>query len=168
MSFAGALFGGSNPTLNSQIGTLGSIAGSSTKEGQTDTSDASKFFQSILAGDDKSLAPQIGSIKKQGQQKLQTLSQFGNRSGGTNATANSVGDTTTASINDLIQSLTGSAASNLGSLGTSLTNTGLSAYSQQAGVSQQQMQNWKNSILGQGITGAINYGESFLPIPHGG
>lgn len=168
MSFFSGLFGGSNPTLNKQIGTLGGIAGNTSSQGISDVSDASKFFHSILSGDTKSLAPQIGSIQKQGQQQKQTLSQFGNRSGGTNATAQGIDDKTKGSINDMIASLTAGAAGSLGSLGTSLTSLGLSAYNQQAGVSQDQLQNWKDSILGKGIGGAVNYAESFLPIAHGG
>lgn len=168
MSFFSGLFGGSNPTLNSQLGTLGGIAGNTSSQGVSDVSSASKFFQSILSGDTKSLAPQIGGIQKQGQQQKQTLSQFGNRSGGTNASAQTIDDKTKSSINDMIASLTGGAASSLGSLGTSLIGQGLGAYKQQADVSQTQLENWKSSILGSGITGAINYGESFLPIAHGG
>lgn len=162
MSFLSSLFGGSNPTLNSQIGELGSIAGSATKTGQTDLSSASNFFNSLLTGGAaKTLAPQISSVQKQGQQQLQTLSQFGNRSGGTNAKAQTSSDTSRAQINDMIASLTGTAASNLGSLGTSSLGLGLGAYKQQSDASQLQMQNWQNSIFGQGISGGLGYLEGF-------
>lgn len=166
MSFLSGLFGGSNPTLNSQLGTLGTIAGTTSSQGLSDVSSASGFFNSILnGGASKTLAPEIGSIQKQGQQQKQNLSQFSNRSGGTNAQAQTIGDKTKASINDMIASLKSSAAGSLGSLGTSLIGQGLGAYQQQAGVSQQQLENWKSSILGQGISGAVSYAESFLPVP---
>lgn len=169
MSFLSGLFGGSNPTLNSQIGTLGNLGNSSVTSGQQNQNTASSFFNSILSGDaDKVLAPQIAGIKGQGQQQKQTLSQFGNRGGGTNATAQMSDDTTRKGINDLIASLTGSAATNLASLGTTQVGQGLSAYGAQATDSQDQLKNWQQSILGSGITGAINYGESFLPVAHGG
>ena len=156
MSFLSGLFGGSNPTLNNQLGQLGQIAGSATQSGQADTNAASTFFQSLLqGGGTKVLAPQIAGIQKQGQQQLQTLSQFGNRSGGINAAGQQSADQSRASVNDLITSLTGGAASSLGSLGTSLQGIGLQAFGQQATDSQQILQNQKNSIFGQGITGGI-------------
>ena len=156
MSFLSSLFGGSNPTLNQQMGTLGTIAGTATSAGQADISSASNLWNQILAGDtSKILAPQTSAIQKQGQQKLQALSQFGTRSGGTAAEAATTGDTTKANINDLIASLTGSAASSLGSMGQNLLNTGLGAYGQQAGVSQQQMKNWQDSIFGGALTGGV-------------
>ena len=64
-------------------------------------------------------------------------------------------------ITNLIGSLTGGAASSLTSSGSSLLSTGLSGYGEQAGLSQEQMQNWANSILGRGITGAVSSAESF-------
>jgi len=162
MGFASSLFGGSNPTLNSQLPKLGSIAGDTSSQGVSDVSDASNFFHSILSGNaSKVLAPQISSIQKQGQQKIQSLSQFGNRGGGTNAAMQTTGDTTRSSINDFIASLTGSAAGGIASLGSSLISQGLGAYAQQADVSQTQMQNWQNSILGSGITSGISALESY-------
>jgi hypothetical protein len=162
MSFLSGLFGGSNPTLNNQIGQLGQVAGNATKQGESDTTDASNFFHSLLSGNGmKALAPQVAGIKGQGQQQLQSLSQFGNRSGGTNAAGQQSQDKTRASINDMITSLTGSAASNLGSLGSNLLSTGLSAFGQQRDASQQQLQNWQSSIFGQGISSGLGYLEGF-------
>jgi hypothetical protein len=105
MSWLSGFFGGSNPTLNSQISGLGQIGATQSGIGATDTSAASTFFQNILAGNTKSIAPQINSIQKQGSEKLKTLSEFGNRSGGTNSEAATTGDKTTASINDFRKSL---------------------------------------------------------------
>jgi hypothetical protein len=165
MSWLGSLFGGENKTLNQDISATGSLAGFSSSTGQGDTSTASNFYRTLLSGNQASigklLAPQISSQQKQGQQKKQALSQFGNRSGGTNAAVQGIGDTTTANINDMISKLTSGAASGLAGLGTNLLNTGLGAYGQQASLSQQKMQNIQGSIFGQGITSGVGYAEGF-------
>jgi hypothetical protein len=51
----------------------------------------------------------------------------------------------------MISHLTGSAASNLGSLGTSTLGLGLNANAQQAQEAQQKLENQKDSVLGKGI-----------------
>ena len=70
-------------------------------------------------------------------------------------------DSAKGSINNMISSLLGSSASSLGSLGTNLISQGQSAYQAQDSADAQRMQNWSNSILGKGITGAAQAGESF-------
>ena len=172
MSWLSSLFTGSNPTLSGDKNNAGQIEGFATGVGEGDISADSAFQNAILGGNQadiaKLLAPQIQTMQKQGQQQLATTSQFGNRSGGTNASNQQNLDTTRANIDNGITSLTGQAATNLGNLGTSTLNTGLQANEQQAQLSQEQMQNFINSILGQATSGAVNYGESFLPIAHGG
>jgi hypothetical protein len=88
-------------------------------------------------------------MQDQGQQQLNTTSQFGNRSGGTNASNQKNMDTTRGNIDSSISRLTGSAANSLMGSGQSLLGTSLEASGQQAQMSQQQMQNWNKSILGQ-------------------
>ena len=165
MSFWGSLFGGSNPTLNKDMAQFGQIGGFATGLGEKNLSQASNFWSSILGGDPskvaKTLAPQISSIQQQGQQERQGLAQFGSRSGGTNAASQMIGDKSRGAINDMIASLMGGAAGNLGSMGGSLLSQGQSAYGAQLGASQQQMENWANSILGRGITGGVAAAESF-------
>jgi hypothetical protein len=160
VSFLGGIFGGSNPTLNNNIGQLGQISGSATTQGQSDTSAASNFFQSLLQGKTTSLAPQIAGIQGQTQNKIQSLGTFGNRSGGTNASANTAGDQGRVSVNNLVQGLVGGAASSLGSLGTSLQGIGLSAMNQQTNASQTRLDNWKNSIFGKSISSGIGAASS--------
>jgi hypothetical protein len=70
----------------------------------------------------------MSTVNKQGQQQKQTLAQFGNRGGGTNATAQTIGDTTRSTIDAAVSSLTGNAASALGASGSSLLSTGLSGH----------------------------------------
>lgn len=152
MSWLSAILGGSNPTLNKDINAFGMIGGQATGQGLKDTGQASSFFSTLLSGNNSKinqlLAPQISGIKQRGQQKIQQDAQFGNRSGGTNAQMQQVGDNTTASVNDLIAKLTGQAANSEANLGSSLLNTGISAYGDQTDASQMRMQNWLNSILG--------------------
>jgi hypothetical protein len=136
MSWLSSLFSGDKTATNASNSLLNTGA-QATGQGFGDVSSASNFFNSILSGNSSVLAPQIGSIQKQGQQQKQTLSQFGNRGGGTNAEAQTIGDSTKSSINDLITQLTGTAASSLGSLGSSLLNTGTNATSQGAQISLQ-------------------------------
>jgi hypothetical protein len=136
MSWLSTLFNG-NSTVNNASSSLLNTGASTTGAGMADTSAASSFFNSILSGNMKSLAPQVGAITKQGQQQKQTLSQFGNRSGGTNAQAQSIGDTTTANINSLFQGASTSAANSLGSLGTNLLGIGTNATDAGASLSLQ-------------------------------
>lgn len=165
MSFLGSLFGGSNPTLNKDMNNFGQIGGFATGLGESNLSKSSQFYSSLLSGDPsqiaKSLGPEIAGVQGQKQQQLNSTAQFSNRSGGNNASSQMAGDSARGSITGMISSLLGSSASNLGSMGGSLLSQGQNAYSAQLGASQQQMQNWSQSILGKGITGAVQAGESF-------
>ena len=163
MSFWGSLFGGSNPTLNKDMAQFGQIGGFATGLGESDTSQASNFYSSLLSGDQskqaKVLGPEINAIKSRGQQEKNQAAQFGNRSGGTNAQMQMIGDQGNAQINDMISKLLGSSAGALGSMGGSLLGQGQSALSAQLGASQQQMENWSNSILGMGVTQGAGFAE---------
>jgi hypothetical protein len=165
MSFWSSLFGGSNPTLSKDINQFGQIGSFATGLGEKNLSQSSDFMSSILSGSQskigKVLGPEISNIKGQGMQAKLGAAQFGNRGGGSNATMQAADDTSRASINNMISSLLGSSASGLASSGSSLLGQGMSAYSQQAGLSQDQMQNWSNSILGKGITSGVSTAESF-------
>lgn len=125
-------------------GGLNSLTGFASSHGQGDISTAEDFWRSILEGGDKAakvLAPEISGIKERGQQKKQTAAQFGTRSGGTNASLQQTDDETTAAINRMVDELTGTAAGQLGSLGTSLTGMGFGGYEnlfKEANVMQQQ------------------------------
>src|SRR5277367_3568143 len=164
MGFWGSMFGGSNPTLNSGINQAGQVAGYGTSMGEGLTTSAGNFFQGLLSGNPaqtaKLLAPQIKAQQDQAQQQKQTMAQFGDRSGGTTAKAQTIDDTTRASIGKMISDLTGQAATQTASMGQSLLNTGMNALNQQVQFSQDQMNNWSNSIFGQGMASAAGYGES--------
>jgi len=172
MSWLSGVFAGSNPGLSAAEGNAAGVAGFGTATGEGDISSASAFDQDLLNGnsaeDAKLLAPEISNITGQTQQQADTIGQFGGRAGGNNSEVQSAGDKARASVNDMVSKLTGGAAANLGNLGTSTLGLGLGANAQQAEESEEQLENEQNSLLGNAITGAANYGESFLPIPQGG
>lgn len=165
MSFFGSLFGGSNPSLNSDIGQSQGLASFLNTTGTSDVAASSNFKKGLLSGDwskiSTLLAPQISAIQRRSQQQKQQLGQFGGRSGGTTAAIYKAGDDVNSEVNDLVSGLTGKAADSLGSEGAGLLSEGETALDMNAKFSQQQMDNWRNSILGKGITGAVGAAESF-------
>lgn len=164
MGFWSSLFGGSNPTLSRDINQFGQIGNFATGLGESNLSQSSNFMSSILSGNQskigKVLGPDISNIKGQGQEAKMGAAQFGNRGGGTNATMQVADDKSRASVNSMISSLLGKSASGLASSGSSLMGTGMQAYSQQAGLSQEQMSNWSDSLFGLGITKSAGAGIS--------
>lgn len=135
MSWLSSLFSG-DKSVSKAASSLMATGTQATGQGMGDVSTAQNFFNQILSGGAaKALAPQISSIEKQQQQQVQQAGQFGTRSGGTAATMAAAGDVTRANINDLISSMTGTAASNIGSLGTNLLGIGTGA--SQAGANLQ-------------------------------
>lgn len=170
--FLSSILGGQNKTLNGTIGNAGSISQFGTNTGQGAVTDANKFYQGILSGDPgqiaQTIAPEIQAGQQQTQQAKQGLAEFGTRSGGTAAASAGADAANRGNIISLIGRLQSGAAAGEAGLGENQTAQGLQANGQQAELSQEQLQNYMNSILGKGISGAVNYGESFLPIPHGG
>ncbi len=162
MGFFSGIFGGKNDTLNTNIPALQGVGATATSTGSADVTTGSDFFRGLLDGKATSvLAPQIRAQQNQGANKLQTLFQFGNRSGGTNAQAATTADSTRANINDMIAKLKGQAAGSLSTLGSSLLNTGIGAYNASSDTSQMRMNNWKDSIAGNAITSPFSFLESF-------
>lgn len=165
MSFWGSLFGGQNASLSSDISNTGNLAGFASTTGQQNTSAGSGFFNSLLSGDptkiSQTLAPAISAGQQGVQQQKNEISQFGNRSGGNTAKVASLDSANRGNIINMVGGAQSGAASTLLSSGSSLLGTALSGYGQQAGLSQEQMQNWANSILGRGITGGAAAAESF-------
>lgn len=117
MSF---LFGGAAKTdRQNQLGSwndLNSVFDFGSKSGENQItqgaaglSSASDYFKALMSGDQAKmaqvLAPQISTIKDQQQQRVNTLSQFGNRSGGTNAQAQSDTEAAGKSIQQLFDML---------------------------------------------------------------
>jgi hypothetical protein len=170
LGFFSSIWGGSNKTLNQDIPKLGQVGDWSTGQGEGDIAVGTNFYKSLLSGDSsdqmKVLSPEINAAKTSANQDNKTATEFGTRSGGTAASTATTNDKVRSSITDLLGKLTGSAASNLTSTGGSLMGTGLSAYGQQIGASQQQMANWSKSIAGHvmisGVQSLEEAGESYL------
>lgn len=155
-SFLASIFGGSSPGTTAAEGTAGNIAGFGTGTGESAVDAGLGFQEGLLSGNQaeeaKLLAPEISNIQKQGQQQLNTAAQFGNRSGGTNASAQNNIDTQRGQVSDMISKLTGGAATSVTDTGMGLLNTGLNASNSQASDAEQQLQNFQNSILGSGAS----------------
>lgn len=170
--FLKGIFGGSSPGLTTATNNLGSIAGYTGNAGQTGTNAALGYDTGLLSGDPSKIAaveaPEIKEAQGQAQQNKNTVSQFGNRGGGMNSVMAGLDDATRAKLISLTGQLRQGAAQNAGQIGTA--NTGLATQSNMGAgqLAQQQLQDFMNSIIGKSIGGAVNYGESFLPIPHGG
>jgi hypothetical protein len=160
-----ALFGGKDVNLNNLISQYGQIGGQQTGQGQKHENQAGDFFSSLVSGDagkiSQTLAPEISAAKTRNSETQKSNAEMGTRSGGTAATNAASSDKTHSDITNLIGSLTGKSADALGSLGTSELSQGLGALGQEQGATAQRMQNWQNSILGKGITGAAQAGEAF-------
>lgn len=163
MGFWDSLFGGANSSLSSDMAKTKQVGDFSTGMGESNLTAGSNFFKSILSGDASKqaqvLAPAISSAKTQASQDNKKNAIFGTRSGGTAAASSATDDKVHSDITNLIGNLTGGAASNLTSTGGNLLSTGLSATGQNAEMSQQQMENWANSILGLGTTKAAGAAE---------
>lgn len=149
-----------------QYGETAGLANFATGQGELDVSTADNFWRSILSGNPQDIAkvlgPEFSSINKQTQQSLKTASEFGNRGGGTNAFAQTAGDTARSRMDQIVSSLTGGAASALGASGSSLLSTGLSGHEaafSQANTIQQQRMAQLNDIF-QSIA---SIGARFLP-----
>ncbi len=167
---------------NREFGATAGIGNFGTSLGEKDLTSSSNFWQSILSGDPSKistvLGPEFSAINKQGQQKKKTAAEFGNRGGGTNASMQMEDENTRTQVNSLLGSLTGSAASNLGNLGSSLLSTGLSAHEGAFDMSKvihdQNLAKWNDlfkSIAEVGLapfTGGASLGAGSLSLPGGG
>ena len=164
MGFWGAEFGGQNENLNQDINQSGQIAGFGQSLGEGDLQNASGFYNDILSGDSAKqaavLAPEIANIQKQGQQQIATAGQFGNRGGGTNASAQNNIDSQRGQVSDMIGKLTSGAAGSLAGIGQGALGTSLKANQLNEQESQQRMQNWQNSILGKGLSTGASFAET--------
>lgn len=164
MSFWSGLFGGSSSGLNTAIGGTQGLSGFSANQGQNSTTAGSNFFGSLLGGNPsqiaQTLAPEISQMQQGGQQQKANIAQFGNRSGGGNSAAQGIDSGNRASLTNLIGGLQSGAASTLLSSGQNLLGTALGGYGQLGSLSQDQLGNWMNSILGKGLSSGIGTVES--------
>lgn len=154
-AFLSGILTGNNPTLSGAIGKSGDISNFGTTTGQSNITDASKYYQDILSGDPskiaQSIAPEIKAGADQTQQEKQSLAQFGTRSGGTAAASAGADASNRSNIISLIGRLQQGAAAGATGIGENQSGLGLAANGQQAQLSQQQLQDYMNSIFGTGL-----------------
>ena len=150
------LFTGNNPTLNKDVTQMGDLAGYSSGIGKEGTTADMNYNLGILSGDPSKVAeteaPEIKQAQDQAQQNKNTVAQFGNRGGGMNAVMAGLDDATRAKLLALTGGLRQGAAANAGALGTTNLNMASADTMNQANLSQTQLQNFINSILGKGTS----------------
>jgi len=153
--FMSGIFTGNDDTENQNIANAGQINDFGTATGEGAVQSGLGFEEGILSGNQAEqaqlLAPEIQNIQKQGQQQIQTAGEFGNRSGGVNASAQNNIDSQRSQVNNMVSQLTGQAAGAVMNEGNQMLNTGLEANKLQNEEEQQKLNDQQNSILGQGI-----------------
>src|SRR5208283_4834807 len=153
MSFFSSLFGGSNAAIDNATANAGQIMNFGTNLGEKNLTTGSNFYNDVLSGDPTKigaiLGPELSGIQQQGQQQIQTAGEFGNRSGGTNAGAQTNIDTQRANVEKLISQLTGQAASGVTGIGESALGTATTANALQANEGEMQLKNILNSLFGK-------------------
>jgi hypothetical protein len=163
--FFSSIFGGSDPTLGRNIKLFGQEAGQESGLGSGLTTDAAKWYESILSGDPtqeaSAIAPESAALTEEAQQKKNELAQFAPRSGGTAAATDMMDANTRAQIFKLLGGLKSVAAAGAAGLGTTEQGLSLSAKDLQDRAAQEQRQNWMNSIIGQAIGTGIGSLEEF-------
>ena len=138
---------GATNALTGESGFSGSV-------GEGLLSNSSALINGLLSGNQgdiaKLLAPQIGAISKQANEKTQTNAEFGSRSGGTNSSNQNTMDTARSSVNDMISKLTSGAIDTGASLGSNILGQSMSGYNSvfsQNNTEQQQRLAQMNDIF---------------------
>jgi hypothetical protein len=123
---------GPSSAENAEFSSLAQIGNFTGGEGEGDILASDNFWKSILSGDpgqiSKVLGPEFSAINKRGQEQKKTSSEFGTRSGGTNAFMQTADDTTRSSVDALTSDLTSKAATTLGATGANLLGTSVGAH----------------------------------------
>ena len=108
--------------------------------GESAQTAAETYFNNMLTDPTKALAPEISAGQNQVEQQRLQDANFGNRSGGTNASTQNTEGAERGNIINLMGNEQGSAASALGTLGTSQVSEGSNALGNEADLAQ----NWRD------------------------
>lgn len=123
------LFGYGN--AESAIKRLGGLSGNLNAQGAEDTGKAAKHYSDILSGNPAAVmaaaAPEVNAITKGADTQKKDVANFGNRTGGTNATTQAISTETRGQVGDTIAKERGDAASGLTKIGESEQSKGLQA-----------------------------------------
>lgn len=164
-----SIFGGTASSTDrsqelNQWGNLSDIAGFGKKKGESNINQASTFYSDILSGDPTkqaaAIAPETATIEGQAEQQKKTSSEFGNRSGGTNATNQMIDTNAKSSVNDLINKLLTTSASSLTSIGENELSLGETAAGTLASDTEtsRQFDKQQENQMGSGIAGLLKGG----------
>lgn len=160
-----SIFTGNSPGLTQATNQFNQIGGFGTSLGESNLGQSSKFWSSILSGNSAKqaqvLAPEISAQQKQLQQGEKTAAEFHNRGGGVNSTTQAAQGEARGNITNLIGNLQTTAAGNLQSSGSNLLSQAMEATGESAALSEEQLNNWQNSIFGKAISGGIGAAEGF-------
>lgn len=124
--------------LQSLFGPAASLGQSQAQAGAANLGTASNYFNAILSGDptkmSQALAPQISAIQNQTSQGVNTLNQFGSRSGGTAAAVSQEGIAAQQAVQNLFDLLGPEAAAEVANIGGTQESLGTGQEQLAAGV----------------------------------
>lgn len=146
---------------------FGGLANWGIGEGEGDTTAASTYFNNLLTDPTKALAPEIAADNGQIEQQRLTNSEFGNRSGGTNASTQAAEGAGRGDIIKLMAGEQGKAAGELGTLGTTLTGQGAGALGDEANLAETRRSQVNNDVSNV-AQGAADIAMPFLDMLTGG
>ena len=120
--------------LSSLTNATSAAGGKGVAAGQQGLGQAQSYFSSLLSNEPgkvaQAVSPQVSAITGQAQQTRQTASEFGNRSGGTNAIQAAQPAQESAQVTNLINTLIPQAATNEANVASSQGNLGATLYGQ--------------------------------------
>jgi hypothetical protein len=112
-------------------GRLDAAGADNADAGAANTGSASKYFSSVLSGDPTAVAsaaaPVTNQVNAEENQQKSQISNFGNRSGGTNDTTQQMATNGIGKISDTVAGVRGQAAGALGQIGGGQTGAGVDA-----------------------------------------
>jgi hypothetical protein len=127
---------------------FGSLADEQLAAGQGAQTAAQTYDMNLLTDPTKALAPEISAGQGQVEQQMLQNSNFGNRSGGTNASTQNAQNANRGNIINLMGEEQGKAANSLASLGTSEVSSGSSALGNEADLANQRRQQQVGDVSG--------------------
>lgn len=168
---AGGIFDlmGGNPAQSEQ-NQFGSVANYGINTGEGATTAANNYYQGILSGNPQkmaeTLAPEISAGQQEVQQQAQTNAEFGNRSGGTNASTQAAQGQERGNIIDLMGGLQKGAAGAEAGLGSNMLSQGSKNLANQANLAL----GWRNQQVNDvnGIASGVASIAMGLPMGGGG
>lgn len=140
------LFSG-NPTQQEQE-QFGNLSAEQLGAGEGAETKAEGYYNNLLTNPTLALAPEISAGQNQVEQQNLENANFGNRSGGTNASTQNAAGAERGNIINLMGETQGQAAGALGSLGATQVGEGASALGNEANLATQRRQQLDQDVGG--------------------